>query len=154
MELITNPANFIVAGVFVVLSLIIFEKKRGFILIIALTSGIALNDAICHHFFKPLIARQRPCHTIDINQPDRRCSQNFSFPSNHAGNSFTAATLLSLRFPFVSIPAYGLATAVGVSRIHLGLHYPLDILGGAVFGGFMGWVFFYLYRKTISAAQL
>lgn len=115
---------------------------------------MALNDAICHNFLKPLIARPRPCQTIDLNKPSLRCSHNFSFPSNHAGNSFTAATMLSLRFPLVSIPAYGLALTVGFSRIHLGLHYPLDILGGAFVGGLMGWFFFLIYRKTISAVQL
>jgi len=153
-EYVSNPRNFIVSGVLCILSLIIFEKRRGLVLIIVLASGVALNDAICHKLLKPMVARPRPCQTIDLNKPGLRCSHNYSFPSNHAGNSFTAATMLSLRFPLVSIPAYGLALAVGFSRIHLGLHYPLDILGGAIFGGFMGWVFFYLYRRTISAAQL
>jgi membrane-associated phospholipid phosphatase len=59
-----------------------------------------------------------------------------SFPSNHTSVAFSAATSLSLAFPkwYVIVPSYAWASAVGYSRLHLGEHYPSDVLAGAIIG--------------------
>ncbi|MDP4263088.1 MAG: phosphatase PAP2 family protein [Bacteroidota bacterium] len=59
-----------------------------------------------------------------------------SFPSGHTGESFATATAISLAYPkwYVIIPAYAWAATVGYSRLYLGVHYPSDVLGGAVLG--------------------
>jgi membrane-associated phospholipid phosphatase len=59
-----------------------------------------------------------------------------SFPSGHSSIAFSLATSLSLAYPkwFVIAPAYLWATSVSYSRLHLGLHYPTDVLAGAVIG--------------------
>lgn len=65
---------------------------------------------------------------------------DLSYPSGHSALAFNMATLLAFGLP-LSAPAriivYGLATGVGYSRVHLGVHYPLDVLAGATFG--IGW---------------
>lgn len=59
-----------------------------------------------------------------------------SFPSGHTSDAFSNATSLSLAFPkwYVIVPSYTYAAAVGYSRMHLGVHYPSDVLAGAVIG--------------------
>ena len=57
-----------------------------------------------------------------------------SFPSGHAATSFAAATMMSFAFPHFAPFLYVLAAAVAFSRVYVGVHYPLDVLGGALLG--------------------
>lgn len=61
---------------------------------------------------------------------------NSSFPSGHTSDAFSMATSLSLEFPhwYVIAPSYTYAALVGYSRMHLGVHYPSDVLAGALVG--------------------
>ena len=77
---------------------------------------------------------------IDAERPDK--SGNDSFPSNHTANAFAAATTLNLRYGWeTGLPAYGMATLVGVGRVQADKHYWKDVLGGALIGSISGWVF-------------
>ena len=59
-----------------------------------------------------------------------------SFPSGHTTDAFALATSFSLAYPkwYIIIPSYTWACAVGYSRMHLGVHYPSDVLAGAIIG--------------------
>ena len=81
------------------------------------------------------ISRQRPYVTYpDIEKISVGGSP--SFPSGHTSDAFSNATSLSLAFPkwYVIAPSYAYASAVGYSRMHLGVHYPSDVIVGAVVG--------------------
>lgn len=81
------------------------------------------------------INRERPFVTYpEIEQLSAGGSP--SFPSGHTSDAFSNATSLSLAFPkwYVIAPAYVYASAVGYSRMHLGVHYPSDVIAGAVIG--------------------
>jgi membrane-associated phospholipid phosphatase len=79
---------------------------------------------------KRIVRRRRP--TLDGLPPLMATNSQLSFPSAHAATSFAAARVLSKA---QALPAvYVLAAAMALSRPYLGVHYPSDIVAGAVFG--------------------
>jgi undecaprenyl-diphosphatase len=93
---------------------------------------------------KPIFRRVRPFVNREARVVGIRPADN-SFPSGHTASSFAAATALAFFYPRAAPLAYGVATAVGVSRVHLGVHFPSDAAVGGVIGigigTFSAWVF-------------
>lgn len=105
-------------------------KQKGVRLALGISSAALITSLV-----KVTVQRSRPFVTypeID-NQTD---AGSYSFPSGHTSNAFATATALSLNFRkwYVVIPSYTWAAAVGYSRMHLGVHYPSDVLAGALVG--------------------
>ncbi len=84
---------------------------------------------------KLIVKRPRPFKTYDFIHAKDRVGPN-SFPSNHTAFAFATATSLSLAFPkwYVIGPAYLFAGLAAYSRMYLGVHFPIDLLGGIVIG--------------------
>ena len=93
---------------------------------------------------KPIFRRVRPFVNREARVVGIRPADH-SFPSGHTASSFAAATALAFFYPRAAPLAYGVATAVGVSRVHLGVHFPSDAAVGGVIGigigTFSAWVF-------------
>ncbi|MEI6020011.1 MAG: phosphatase PAP2 family protein [Bacteroidota bacterium] len=94
---------------------------------------------------KYVVNRPRPFITYpnDIKQRDKGVGP-YSFPSGHTTFAFAMATNLSLSYKkwYITVPAYAYASLVGYSRMRLGVHYPSDVLCGALIGigsGFLVW---------------
>ena len=75
------------------------------------------------------VARHRPFET-QLGPP----SSTHSFPSGHAATSFACATVLSFYVPRYRVACFGLAALVALSRVYNGMHYPTDVLAGALLG--------------------
>jgi len=93
------------------------------------------------HLLKYAVNRPRPYVTYpDIMKKSDGGSG--SFPSGHTSAAFATATSLSLSYPkwYVIIPSYLWAGTVGYSRMYLGVHYPSDVLAGAVLGAGSAWL--------------
>jgi len=92
---------------------------------------------------KPIFRRVRPFVNREATVVGIRPADH-SFPSGHTASSFAAATALAMFYPRAAPLAYAVATAVGMSRVHLGVHFPSDAAVGGVIGigigTFCGWV--------------
>ncbi len=91
--------------------------------------------ALSAQSLKWIFNRPRPSETYNTIYP-YKVETGTSMPSGHTTIAFAAATSLSLQYKkwYVVIPAYTWAASVGYSRIYLGVHYPSDVLAGAVIG--------------------
>jgi len=116
------------------ISLIIFGKRKGRIVGILLVVVVAIGDQVCNQIIKPWAARIRPCNVLEGVHLLINCTKSFSFPSSHAVNLFSGCILLSCFYRRLTILFLLVALLVSYSRIYVGVHYPLDVVGGMVLG--------------------
>jgi len=76
---------------------------------------------------RPPLSNPEPEPLVDVPASD-------SFPSGHATIGFACATVLAVAVPRLRVPLYALAALIAFSRVYVGVHYPLDVLAGAVLG--------------------
>ena len=151
--LITKQLNWI--PFFLLLLYFIYKKlgiKQTLYLFLFVVLLIFFTDQITN-LFKNGFQRLRPCNNPEINSFIRivQSRTSFSFFSGHASNTMAVATFLYLVFKkdfkyFWLLFLWPLVFAY--SRIYLGLHYPLDILSGYLFGGILGFLMFKFYRMA------
>ena len=103
-------------------------------------AGLGVNTIITFGL-KNTINRKRPYNTYSYIQPYQH-DIDPSFPSGHTSFSFCDATSVSLCYPkwYVIAPSYIWAATVGYSRMYLGMHYPTDVLAGAIVGTGSAWL--------------
>ena len=116
---------------------------------------ITMADQSSVHLFKNVFERLRPCHCEQIRNSihivNNHCGGQFGFVSSHATNTFALAIFMSLFFKnkVVSLLLIIWAIIVAYSRIYLGVHYFGDVLGGAILGGVIAVLVYYIFRKII-----
>jgi undecaprenyl-diphosphatase len=138
-----------------ILLYLVFTYKRKFLIIIPfIIIAVTLADQVSVQLFKDIFMRLRPCHepslTGMVHLVKGECGGLYGFVSSHASNSFNVA-LLSLMFikkRWYTICIIIWASVIGYSRIYLGVHYPGDVICGAMVGAFIGWGLYKLYELT------
>lgn len=93
-----------------------------------------LFEVPCFIVLKQLLKRTRPFNALTFCQYAVKPADEFSMPSGHTAAAFVMAGVISYFFPSFSLIAYVWASLIGISRVFLGVHYPTDILVGAVLG--------------------
>lgn len=129
------------------LALLIKEYKwKSLLLLVMVALTITLSDQSSVHLFKNVFERLRPCHQPElmglVHTVNGKCGGQFGFVSSHAANSFALAgfffMLLRTKLPFISWFLVAWAAIVAYSRVYLGVHFPGDILVGAILGFGLG----------------
>lgn len=151
MPKITVLGNAGIVWIIIGLAMVISKKyrKTGIMVLAGLLLGLIIGNGI----IKNLVARQRPCwinsdfHLLIPNPKD------YSFPSGHTQASVIAATVITMRhkqWGWVVIP---LAVIIAFSRLYLYVHFPSDVLGGAIIGLAIGIFTVICGNKIISSIQ-
>ena len=150
--LITKLGDHGIFWIAVAVILLFFKKTRatGIMMGVALLTGLLVGNVT----LKPLIGRIRPYDTVgarDITLLVERLTDG-SFPSGHTLASLEAATVLVIRDKRLGIPAMIAAILVALSRLYLYVHFPTDVLAGALLGVlfafFAVWIVKFVWKKT------
>lgn len=144
---ITEVKNFHVIYAVVLIGLMWFGKKRAVIAVVLLIVVITLSDQISSFVVKPYFDRLRPCHVLDNVRLLVGCGGGKSFTSSHATNNFAMAVLMSHFYPKARWYLLVWASLVAFSRVYIGVHYPSDILGGAILGSIIATVVILAYEQ-------
>ncbi len=135
----------------------IFKEKQwyGFLVLVFVALTITAGDQISVHAFKNVFMRLRPCYEPALQgmlHMVKFCGGKYGFVSSHAANSFAVLAFINGFFrhkrPYVKWIMWTWALLIIYSRVYIGVHYPSDVLGGAVLGIILGTFFIWLYRKS------
>lgn len=148
MPYITSLGNSGIIWIVISIVMICIKKyrKTGILCLSALLLTTVLGEGIIKH----LVQRQRPYNYIGpldllISEP-----VSYSFPSGHTGSSFAAATVLSCRIPKLTPWVFSFAVIIAFSRMYLMVHYPTDVLMGALLGILSAAVVLKIHKKKFS----
>lgn len=132
---------------FIIIFLVRNYGKRGWLILIFLGLTFGFTDYFSSSIIKPKVERLRPCNDPVLKTEVRNlvaCGSGFSFPSSHAANHFAIAVFLILLFykKWKWIIPTGLLWAASISfaQIYVGVHFPIDVLTGAILGSIIGYV--------------
>ncbi len=146
MPLITNENNWIIPILLLVIYLGLIGGKRGQIALVLMILAIGITDSFSSYVLKPYFARIRPSYTL-IDSINLLVSKGgkWSMPSNHAGNIYAFAVIISYFYKKWKFPIYFLAGIVALSRVYVGVHYPADVLVGGLLGYLVSWTILTLW---------
>ncbi|SEK99378.1 undecaprenyl-diphosphatase [Olivibacter domesticus] len=148
MPHLRNPFTWAPLYLFIIIFSIRMYKKRGVIMILFLLATFGAADFLSASVIKPIVKRVRPCNEITLQGEVMnriRCGSGYSFPSSHASNHFAMALFLIMvykkRWKHIVWLGFLWAFSISFAQIYVGVHYPLDVLGGALFGSLIGYLF-------------
>lgn len=147
---------------FVLVFIAVNYGKKGLWWSLAFVCTIAIADMVSSRIFKQGFERLRPCQDPlffdQVRLLLKHCSGSFSFTSSHAANHFGMATFVSItlystfkRYIYLS---YVWAFFIAYAQIYVGVHYPLDILGGAAVGTLAGVLTSSVFNKQVGSFTL
>lgn len=139
--------------IWIVISIFLVVQKKYRYYGAAILAALILSSLIGDYCLKPLVARARPYNAIpgvSLLIPRLR---DYSFPSGHAMSSFSAATVIFRIDKRLGTPAFILATLIAFSRLYLFMHYPSDVLAGAVLGVLVGLFVYWGTNRMVPFKQ-
>ncbi|ASD65249.1 phosphatase PAP2 family protein [Bdellovibrio bacteriovorus] len=136
----------------VILALFIWRRglKKGLIIFVFALLSVSISDGVGNWALKKTVQRPRPANTQGLDVQVRAPFGGYSFVSNHSTNMFSFASFTSAIFPPATVPLYTLATVVAYSRVYNGVHFPTDVICGALLGMIFGILFARLCKLILD----
>jgi len=136
-EFISNTTTAVSFATPAIIGIVALIEKDDEMLKNSLYIGASIGvDGVLTYGLKKIIGRPRPSISYPNDIVAFESVSSLSMPSGHTSLSFATATALSIKYPkwYIIAPSYLWACSVGYSRMNLGVHYPSDVLAGAVLG--------------------
>jgi len=137
-----------------------FDQKSFLIFCVFLLLAIMASDTTSSQIIKNLSGRLRPCRQEDlvglIHQFGQRCGGRLGFVSSHAANAFATVVFLVQCLDLSKrerVSVFLFPVLVSYSRIYMGVHFPGDVLGGALVGTFWGLILAWAFKNTYGAKR-
>ena len=139
-------------AVLLAIALWVHRKDRGWRWVLALGIALALTDALGSQVLRPLFQRARPVYALPPGSVRylSPASNVGSIPSLHAANFFAMAVVGTAGWPALAPLLFALAAGVAWSRVFVGVHWPGDVLLGALWGTFWGLTTVTLLRRSLA----
>ncbi|RYE21959.1 MAG: phosphatase PAP2 family protein [Sphingobacteriales bacterium] len=154
MPYMRNPRFWIPLYIFIIAFCVYKFKKTGVIIVLMLAATAGVTDFTSANIIKPTIKRVRPCRDAITSQTDIQrvpCGTGYSFPSTHAADHFAMAAFFSLlfcrRWKWIWYVAMFWAGIISFAQVYVSVHYPIDVLGGALYGMLVGFAMALLFKK-------
>jgi len=154
MPFITDSDNWYLLYIVLLGYLVIKGGARGRVAVVMALLLVTCTDQLNSFVIKDFFQRVRPCNVLQGVHLLVNCTDSFSFTSSHAINNFGAATVFSYFYKNLRWPLFITAALVALSRVFVGVHYPFDILCGALLGVFAGWFFIYIWKFISKSLKL
>jgi len=154
MPFMTNLKNFTYVLILIGVWILWREGKTGLVFLVFVGLTLAITDPFSSRLLKEWIGRIRPCRVLQGVRLLTDCNTSYSFPSSHAVNIFAAAYFFSQPVSRLAPLIFFIAAMVGYSRIYIGIHYPLDVIGGAAIGLLIAWPMRRLKDRALARLHL
>lgn len=159
VEFLTHTKPWIPLYVFLIFLCWKAHGKNCWWVVLAAFLAIGFADQTTSTFMKPFFERLRPCYEPSLQGIIHHygaCNSKFGFASSHSANSFAIATLMNLalvnKYPNVRW-LFVWAILFSYTRIYLGVHYPGDIIVGAIVGIISGYLAFFIFQRINELFQ-
>ncbi|MCC8082407.1 MAG: phosphatase PAP2 family protein [Lachnospiraceae bacterium] len=142
----TKLGNFGLIWIVISLLLLIPKKTRraGVLSIVALVASLCITNFLLKNY----VARVRPYEVVSGLTSLLGPVSEYSFPSGHASAGFAAATVINKNCrKWLGWPCVILACLLSLSRLYVGVHYPTDVICGAIIGILIGLIVFWLFGE-------
>jgi membrane-associated phospholipid phosphatase len=156
MPILRNKYTWLPLYILIIAFAIKAYKLKGFYLILFFAATVGIADFGSSSILKPTFNRIRPCNDAAI-QPTMisriPCGSGKSFPSTHASDHFAIAiflvTIFYKKWKFIAPTAIFWALSICFAQIYVGVHYPIDVTFGMLFGSLIGFLMAKLFIKNI-----
>jgi membrane-associated phospholipid phosphatase len=153
MPWLRTPKNWIPLYIIIIGFCLWKYRQRGIIIVIfiALSAGVA--DFTSAQMVKPMVHRLRPCHDPIVSKTDierATCGSGYSFPSTHATDHFAMSIFMVLlwckKWRWIWFWGILWAGLISFAQVYVGVHFPIDVFCGALYGSLVGWLMYRLYK--------
>lgn len=147
MPILRNPYTWAPLYLFIIIFCIKNYGKKGVLIIFFILVTFGISDSLSSSLIKKSVKRVRPCNDIEFKEEVNvrvRCGSGYSFTSSHATNHFAMAMALIMVFYRRWKPILWLgflwASLISFAQVYVGVHYPIDIICGALLGTLVGYL--------------